>query len=225
MLRAGFGTKLAWVADRDQEIVLVGRDDEDGRVRPGSPRCRDPQAWRLPRRRDDRLARRGSRRRRRDRAAATAATLHERAEPTPTSRSSTFASRTSGSTATYRARYTCPTTTSIRCRTRSTRAAGRGDLRVRSALGRGGLPRRALRRRARGPCGRRRRRHLGAGRLPGGARVKPEAIAERLAGTFPGELGIEILESGSSGPAAGSDRAPAPPPRRVRACGRLGVAR
>jgi hydroxyacylglutathione hydrolase len=31
MLRAGFGTKLAWVADREQEIVLVGRDDEDGR--------------------------------------------------------------------------------------------------------------------------------------------------------------------------------------------------
>jgi hydroxyacylglutathione hydrolase len=31
MLHAGFGTKLAWVADRDQEIVLVGRDDEDGR--------------------------------------------------------------------------------------------------------------------------------------------------------------------------------------------------
>ena len=32
MLHAGFGTKLAWVADREQEIVLVGRDDEDGRV-------------------------------------------------------------------------------------------------------------------------------------------------------------------------------------------------
>jgi rhodanese-related sulfurtransferase len=30
MLRAGFGTKLAWIADRDQEIVFVGRDDEDG---------------------------------------------------------------------------------------------------------------------------------------------------------------------------------------------------
>ena len=30
-LRAGFGTKLAWIADRDQEIVLVGRDDEEGR--------------------------------------------------------------------------------------------------------------------------------------------------------------------------------------------------
>ena len=28
-VRAGFGTKLAWVADRDQDIVLVGRDDED----------------------------------------------------------------------------------------------------------------------------------------------------------------------------------------------------
>ena len=28
---AGFGTKLAWIADRDQEIVFVGRDDADGR--------------------------------------------------------------------------------------------------------------------------------------------------------------------------------------------------
>ncbi|MEA2405347.1 MAG: hydroxyacylglutathione hydrolase [Thermoleophilaceae bacterium] len=28
-VRAGFGTKLAWVADRDEEIVFVGRDDED----------------------------------------------------------------------------------------------------------------------------------------------------------------------------------------------------
>ncbi len=31
MLSAGFGSKLAWVADREQEIVFVGRDDEDGR--------------------------------------------------------------------------------------------------------------------------------------------------------------------------------------------------
>ncbi len=30
MLSAGFGSKLAWIADRDQEIVLVGRDDDDG---------------------------------------------------------------------------------------------------------------------------------------------------------------------------------------------------
>jgi glyoxylase-like metal-dependent hydrolase (beta-lactamase superfamily II)/rhodanese-related sulfurtransferase len=32
MLRAGFGTKLAWIADPDQEIVFVGRDDDDGRL-------------------------------------------------------------------------------------------------------------------------------------------------------------------------------------------------
>jgi rhodanese-related sulfurtransferase len=30
MHRAGFGSKLAWLADREQEIVLIGRDDEDG---------------------------------------------------------------------------------------------------------------------------------------------------------------------------------------------------
>jgi hydroxyacylglutathione hydrolase len=28
-IRAGFGTKLAWVADREHEVLLVGRDDED----------------------------------------------------------------------------------------------------------------------------------------------------------------------------------------------------
>jgi hydroxyacylglutathione hydrolase len=28
-VRAGFGTKLAWVADHDNEVVLVGRDDAD----------------------------------------------------------------------------------------------------------------------------------------------------------------------------------------------------
>src|SRR5207249_4764982 len=32
MLSAGFGTKLAWVADRRQEIVLIGRDDHDARA-------------------------------------------------------------------------------------------------------------------------------------------------------------------------------------------------
>jgi rhodanese-related sulfurtransferase len=30
MMRSGFGTKLAWIADREQEIVFVGRDDADG---------------------------------------------------------------------------------------------------------------------------------------------------------------------------------------------------
>jgi glyoxylase-like metal-dependent hydrolase (beta-lactamase superfamily II)/rhodanese-related sulfurtransferase len=29
-VQAGFGTKLAWLADRSQEVVMVGRDDEDG---------------------------------------------------------------------------------------------------------------------------------------------------------------------------------------------------
>jgi hydroxyacylglutathione hydrolase len=31
MIRAGFGSKLAWLADRRQEIVFIGRDDADGR--------------------------------------------------------------------------------------------------------------------------------------------------------------------------------------------------
>ena len=31
MHRAGFGSKLAWIADHEHDIVLVGRDDEDGR--------------------------------------------------------------------------------------------------------------------------------------------------------------------------------------------------
>jgi hydroxyacylglutathione hydrolase len=32
MLRSGFGTKLAWIAEPDQEIVFIGRDDEDGKM-------------------------------------------------------------------------------------------------------------------------------------------------------------------------------------------------
>jgi hydroxyacylglutathione hydrolase len=31
MLRSGFGTKLAWIANPEQQIVFIGRDDEDGR--------------------------------------------------------------------------------------------------------------------------------------------------------------------------------------------------
>jgi hydroxyacylglutathione hydrolase len=31
MLRSGFGTKLAWIAAPEQEIVFIGRDDEDGK--------------------------------------------------------------------------------------------------------------------------------------------------------------------------------------------------
>ena len=31
MLQAGFGSKLAWLADLEQEVVFIGRDDDDGR--------------------------------------------------------------------------------------------------------------------------------------------------------------------------------------------------
>ena len=31
MLSAGFGSKLAWLADREQETIFIGRDDADGR--------------------------------------------------------------------------------------------------------------------------------------------------------------------------------------------------
>ena len=31
MLHAGFGTRLAWIAARDQSVVLIGRDDDDAR--------------------------------------------------------------------------------------------------------------------------------------------------------------------------------------------------
>jgi rhodanese-related sulfurtransferase len=31
IVEAGFGTKLAWVADHEHEIVLIGRDDDDAR--------------------------------------------------------------------------------------------------------------------------------------------------------------------------------------------------
>jgi rhodanese-related sulfurtransferase len=29
-VHAGFGTKLAWISERGQEVVFIGRDDEDG---------------------------------------------------------------------------------------------------------------------------------------------------------------------------------------------------
>jgi rhodanese-related sulfurtransferase len=35
MLHAGFGSRLAWLASVDQEVLLVGRDDEDARVAAG----------------------------------------------------------------------------------------------------------------------------------------------------------------------------------------------
>ena len=62
MLRQGFGTRLSWVADPEQEIVLAGRDDEDacvaGRL---ATAVGVRSARRLPRRRHDELARRAAR--------------------------------------------------------------------------------------------------------------------------------------------------------------------
>ena len=54
-VRAGFGTRLAWLADRDQAIVLVGRDDEDAHAPRGSRLVGIPHR-RLPPRGDDRVA-------------------------------------------------------------------------------------------------------------------------------------------------------------------------
>ena len=57
MLRAGFGSKLAWLADREQEIVFVGarRRGRPAR-RPARGGGRHPPARRLPARRHDELA-------------------------------------------------------------------------------------------------------------------------------------------------------------------------
>src|SRR5581483_2726988 len=30
-VQAGFGTRLAWLVDREQQVVVVGRDDDDAR--------------------------------------------------------------------------------------------------------------------------------------------------------------------------------------------------
>ena len=56
-LRAGFGTKLAWVAEPGQEIVFIGRDDADGLRGPPGGVGRGAQRRRPSRRRNDELAR------------------------------------------------------------------------------------------------------------------------------------------------------------------------
>ena len=70
MLRAGFGSKLAWLADREQEVVFIGRDDEDGRRAAGlAVAVGLRRLGRLPARRLHELAA-GAPRRRGDRAPA-----------------------------------------------------------------------------------------------------------------------------------------------------------
>ena len=60
-VQAGFGTRLAWIADREQETVLVGRDDEDARRAAKLALCgRNPQARRVPPRRHDGMAARAA---------------------------------------------------------------------------------------------------------------------------------------------------------------------
>jgi glyoxylase-like metal-dependent hydrolase (beta-lactamase superfamily II)/rhodanese-related sulfurtransferase len=66
--RAGFGSRLAWIADRDQEVVLIGRDDDDSQ-RAGIPAIAvgirklagfahgGLTSWRLERRPVDRIQR------------------------------------------------------------------------------------------------------------------------------------------------------------------------
>ena len=122
MLRAGFGTKLAWIADRDQDVVLIGRDDEDGRhAAELASAVGITRLARLPGGGLTELARgearRGAHRAHRPSRSCTSRWRRARC------RCSTCARRASGSRATCRAPCSCPTTTSTRCRRGSTRLA------------------------------------------------------------------------------------------------------
>ena len=53
--RAGFGSKLAWIAQPDEQIVLIGRDDDDARIAARLAASVGLDGHRRPpRRRDDR---------------------------------------------------------------------------------------------------------------------------------------------------------------------------
>ena len=119
MLRAGFGSKLAWLADRTQEIVFIGRDDEDGRraaalaVAVGLRKLGGflhggMTSWRQERR-------------------ATVRSSASRCATCPAARtrcrSSTCARSANGTRATSPARPSGPGTTSPRCRRSSIRSA------------------------------------------------------------------------------------------------------
>ena len=139
-VQAGFGTKLSWLADRAQEVVLIGRDDEDGIraallaaavgiTRIGGYLAGGMTSWREEKRGTDRIER------------IDVPALHERLEQrSRTCRSSTCASRRNGTSATSRARSSPPTTTCAASRTGSTPAADRRDLQLGAAQRRGGQP-------------------------------------------------------------------------------------
>ena len=111
MLSAGFGSKLAWLADREQrDRVRRARRRGRPRARPARAGGRPAPARRLPARRHDELAP-GEAPSRADRADAAGGA----ARATPSScRSSTCASAPSGTRATSPARPSRPGTTSTR---------------------------------------------------------------------------------------------------------------
>ena len=169
ILEAGFGSKLAWLADPEQEIVFVGRDDADGQravllaqsvglnklaasCTAGSP----PGA----RRGGPRCAPSGSR----SSSSRGAMTRARR------SRSSTCARPTSTRAATSRARSSVPwhDIDAIPNGLAKTQA-DRGDLRLGQAGRRRRQPAAALRRRAGDPRDRRWRAQVGGARRPGRA--------------------------------------------------------
>ena len=172
MMRAGFGTKLAWLADSEQEVVLIGRDDEDGRRGgPPGPRRRHPHAGRLPPRRDDELVG----------GAPSGATYRaSRARgPARCRRGGCRASDPRRPRAARMGRGPHPRIDlqALARHRRSAVAAGssqahRGHLRIGSARGHGRQSRPALRRPAGHPRGRRRRRRVGTARPSARARSR-----------------------------------------------------
>ena len=174
MMRAGFGSQLAWLADREQEIVLIGRDDEDGRHagrlavavgirRLGGYLHGGMTSWRQEKA--------GCRARRGRRWSSST-----RAAVEPACRSSTCARRSEWDAGHIPGSVFRPGTTSPRCRTALTRAADRGDLRLGAARRDRGQPGPATRRRRGDPCRRRRRAGMGAAR-PSDRAVPRAAIA------------------------------------------------
>ena len=161
--RAGFGSRLAWLADPDQPLVLVGRDDEDAREAAelaGAVGLRNiggflaggMTSWR-----EDRLDVDGVERLTVARAARALGGWRRRASAARRSRAGRMGRRPHSRVRT-------------RAVPRHSRAAGRarprriggGDLRLRAARRRGCKPAAALRRARRDPRGRRRRAALGA---------------------------------------------------------------
>ena len=119
-LRAGFGTRLAWIADREQDIVLIGRDDDDalhaaelaaavGVTRLAGRLAGGMTSWREERRPVQRIER------------LTVDALHERLADEPDLQVARRArAARSGTPGTSRARCSRPTTTCARCPTAST---------------------------------------------------------------------------------------------------------